>query len=307
MSQSSNAHATKDKPLFGKLVIGLIRLLSHFSLKNQQRVGSALGRFLSWFPNYNRNVVRANLKQAYPDLTDAERKQLELKVLQENAKGFAELGAVWEWPIERLLPYIHEVHGYELLDQAFSKHKGVIMLSPHFGCWEAVAVYLSNTYDFTFLYQPQSLPTIENYIVKARSRVDTSTPAPTNIKGVRLMFQRLKENKMVGILPDQDPGESGGIHAPFFGYPARTMTLVSKLAAKAQCDVLFIVAERLPNGEGFDLHIFPADSEVASTDELTAATALNRGVEKVAAINPAQYLWTYKRFRHPPKNVKDLY
>lgn len=296
-----------DKPMLGKLFIGLLRFFSLFSLKTQHRIGAALGRFLSWFPNYNREVVRANLKQAYPNLSDVERKALTLKTLQENAKGFVELGAVWEWPIEQILPYIRQVHGHELLDQAFSKNKGVIMLTPHFGCWEATAIYLSTTYDLTFLYQPQALPTIEEYIVKVRSRVETSTPAPTNLKGVRLMFQKLKENKMVGILPDQDPGESGGIHAPFFGYPARTMTLVSKLASKAQCDVLFIVAERLADGKGFDIHIFPAEGEIGAKDELTATSALNKGVEKVIAINPSQYLWSYKRFRHPPEGVEDIY
>ena len=112
---------------------------------------------------------------------------------------------------------------------------------------------------------------------------------------------------MVAILPDQDPGKSGGIHAPFFGHPARTMTLVSKLANKTKAEVLYIVGERLEKGKGFAVHILPADDDIASKDELIAATALNRGVERCVSINPSQYLWSYKRYRHPPEGVEDIY
>jgi len=85
------------------------------------------------------------------------------------------------------------------------------------------------------------------------------------------------------------------------------MTLVSKLGKVAGGEVLFIAGERLPNGEGFDLHIFPAESGVIDPDELKATTALNRGVEACVEINPTQYLWSYKRYRHPPEGVKDIY
>lgn len=300
------ADAKSEKAWLGKLFKFLIISLSKFSLKNQQRIGAGLGRFLSWFPNYNRDVVRANIRQVYPELSEAEQQKLALKSLQENVKSFAELGAVWGWEMPRVLPLIRQVHGEALIAQAFEKNKGVVMLSPHFGCWEMTSLYLTQNYDLTFLYQPPEVKSIEDFVSEVRAR-SGGTPAPTDMRGVKMMFKALRDNKMVGILPDQDPGDSGGIHAPFFNTPARTMTLVSKLAAKAQCDVLFIVGERLPNGEGFDIHVFPAEEDVRSKEENIATAALNRGVEKCVAIQPTQYLWSYKRFRHPPAGVRDIY
>lgn len=290
----------------GSVFKGLITFLSWFSLANQQRIGSALGRILSWFPNYNREVVRANLKAVYPDLSADEHKALVLKTLQENAKSFAELGAIWDWPMDKVVSLVRTVHGEHLIEEAFTKNKGLIMLSPHFGCWEITSLHVLQKYDVTFLYQPPENKSVENFMFEVRSR-SGGTPAPTDIGGVKIMFKALKNNQIVGILPDQDPGESGGIYAPFFNRPARTMTLVSKLAAKAQCDVLFIVAERLPNGQGFDLHVFPADAAIASKDEQLGTQALNQGVEQCIAINIPQYLWTYKRYRHPPEGVTDIY
>ena len=298
--------SSKQRLWLGKAFKGLIGFLSKFSLANQQRIGSALGRFLSWFPNYNRDVIRINLKTAFPHLSADEHHNLALQTLQENVKSFAELGAIWGWPIEQVFPLIKQVHGEELIAQAFAKNKGVIMLSPHFGCWEITSLYLTQTYDLTFLYQPPDNKGVEDYISEVRAR-SGGTPAPTDMRGVKMMFKALKDNKMVGILPDQDPGDSGGIHVPFFKHPARTMTLVSKLAAKAQCDVLFIVGQRLPDGQGFDLHVFPAEEAIRSGDEVLATEALNRGVEACVAIDPSQYLWSYKRYRHPPEGVMDIY
>lgn len=295
-----------DKAWLGKLLKILIKIFSWFSLKNQHRIGVGLGNLLFWIPGKTRKIVSANIKVAYPNLSPKEHKKMILKCLQDNVKIFTELGAVWGWPIKRLLPLVRHVYGEELIAQAFAKNRGVIMLTPHFGCWEITSLHVCQNYDLTFLYQPPEIKSIEDFVSEVRERAG-GTAVPTDIRGVKQMFKTLKNNKMVGILPDQDPGSYGGNHAPFFGYPARTMTLVSKLAARAKCDVLFMVGERLPNGKGFDLHVFPAEEGINSKDDLVATTALNKSVEACIAIQPTQYLWTYKRYRQPPEGVEDIY
>ena len=44
--------------------------------------------------------------------------------------------------------------------------------------------------------------------------------------GVLQIQRTLKNGDLVGILPDQDPGEEGGILAPFFSKEVNTMTLL---------------------------------------------------------------------------------
>ena len=46
--------------------------------------------------------------------------------------------------------------------------------------------------------------------------------------------------------------------APFFGVPALTMVLLSRLARSTGATVLFAFAERLPRGGGFCLHFLEA-------------------------------------------------
>ena len=56
--------------------------------------------------------------------------------------------------------------------------------------------------------------------------------------GVLQIQRTLKNGDLVGILPDQDPGEEGGILAPFFNKEVNTMTLLVRLAKKHNAQVL---------------------------------------------------------------------
>ena len=122
-----------------------------------------------------------------------------------------------------------------------------------------------------------------------------------------MLYQALKNNGLVGILPDQDPGENGGQFAPFFGVQTNTMTLLSRLAQKSGATVLCVWAERLSGSRGFVLHFSPVADDIYSDDMLTSVTALNQAVEAAICQIPAQYQWGYKRFRTRPVGAAPLY
>jgi len=65
--------------------------------------------------------------------------------------------------------------------------------------------------------------------------------------------------------------------------------------------VLFAWCERIGDGAPqFALHIEPADSAIASADVPQALAAMNAQIERIARRDPAQYQWTYKRFKARP-------
>lgn len=290
----------------GKVVIALLKVFSWMPLRLNHAVGASIGYLLWWLPNSVKRVSSLNLAVAFPELNPKEHQKLLKASLLELGKTATELGAIWMWPAEKVLQTIRVVEGEAHLQKAFDQGKGIIVLSPHIGAWEVVGLYLAQTYPMTILYRPPNLASMETFMTQVRER-GGATLVPTDLSGVKKLRQALRRNEMIGILPDQDPGQSGSVYAPFFGHPARTMVLVSKLAAKAQSDVVFIYAERLAKGQGYRLHIQPADAAVGSSDERLAASALNQGVEQGVALLPAQYQWSYKRYRHPPEGVKDIY
>lgn len=295
-----------QKAFQGKLILGLLRFFSWWSLATNHRMGAAIGWLLWKLPSHPKRIASINIEKAFPYLAEHQRQRLLKKHLIELGKTTTEFGAVWFWPPEKTLQYIRGVSGESYIEEAFANGQGVMVLSPHIGCWEVVGLYLAQNYPMTILYRPPNIPYLETFMTKVRQRAG-ATLVPTDLSGVKRLRQALRNNELVGILPDQDPGASGGVYAPFFNHPARTMVLVSKLAAKSHCRVLTIVAERLADGEGYHLHITPAEAGVESRDESVATTALNRSVEKCAKKFPAQYQWNYKRYKHPPEGTPDVY
>jgi len=124
---------------------------------------------------------------------------------------------------------------------------------------------------------------------------------------VKALLQALKRGEVIGILPDQDPTEGQGVFAPFLGQPAYTMVLASRLSGRGNARAFLTFAERLPRGQGFRLHFIPAEADFYSADVDISAAALNRGVEACIHIAPAQYQWSYKRFRKRPEGMKGVY
>ena len=90
------------------------------------------------------------------------------------------------------------------------------------------------------------------------------------------------------------------------GIQTHTGVMTSRLIQKTGAKVVFAVCERRPKGK-YKLHIVPAEDAIYSPDSKTSLTALNRGVEKCIAIDPAQYLWAYTRFRTRPEGEPPVY
>ena len=304
-SQKSLRAKTKQAWL-GKLIKGLVVLFSWMPLRLNQAFGQAIGTMLWWIPNTNKRITLINLKLAFPELPEAQRVLLAKQSLLHVGMMVTELGPAWCWPESKLSPLIKEIKGQHYLDEALAHQKGVLFLAPHIGSWEMIGPYLSAKYPSTFLYRPPNIQGLEHFMVESRGRFGAAL-APTDMRGVRTLIKALKHHQVSAILPDQDAGEKGGLHAPFFGHPARTMTLASKLIQKTKSPFLFIVFERLPKAQGYCAHFLPAEPEIASQDEECATAALNRGVESCIKIVPEQYLWSYRRFRKPPKGIKSPY
>lgn len=240
-------------------------------------------------------------------MSDAEREVLVKQSLIETMKTGCELGLAWYAPVQSGISKIRNVVGMDLIERAMTNGRGVIVLAPHLGNWEIGGNYLSQYGATTYLYKPPTLKGLEEFMIRVRSRAGASL-APTNRKGVAQLVKALERAEIVGILPDQEPKDDGGVFAPFFGHQALTMTLVAKLAARTGALVVTMVARRLEESKGFDLVFEAADEKVSDEDLVVATTAMNRSVEKCVLSAVAQYQWEYRRFkRQPDKTRNSLY
>ena len=278
---------------------GFLQLCAWLPLAVVQAIGSLFGIAMNLFPTRMRDTTRKNLQQCFPDLSDREVRQLTARSLRETARTALEMGKCWLLPLEKVLSMIRDVEGLEVLQQAQEQGNGVILLAPHLGNWEVFGYYFTEQLPATFMYQPPKNPFFDKMIKAARSRGNARL-APTNRQGVAALLKTLKSGEMVGLLPDQEPGEDGGEFADFFGTPALTMTLVSRLVEKTDARVICGFARRLPGGKGFKLIIKAADPLIYEADLGRSVTGLNRSVENCVREAVDQYQWEYKRFKRRP-------
>ncbi len=258
-------------------------------------LGALLGR-LAWLLDTDaRKVTEINLQLCFPDMPDQERRILARQSLVETGKQLTESAWIFHRPIEQMLARIQPGIGQDLHAEVRASAKGLIMISPHIGNWELCTLPLSQAAPFTYFYRSPRKQGMGQRLVQWRTHLG-GQPATLDAAGIRKAMTLLKQGGTLGILPDQEPDADNGQFAPFFGEPALTMTLLSKLARKHDTQLLFCVAERLPHGKGWKMHYLPADPQIASTNLAEATAALNRGVEQCIALCPAQYLWDYKRF-----------
>lgn len=258
------------------------------------RVLHALGAAAGWVtyrasPTYARRL-RENLISSGV-CAGANREALVKQNIADTGKGALELAAFWFAPDASIQRW-SQSDSWTVVERARQPGQGVIFLTPHLGGFEISALYVARRTPLTVLYRPPKLRWLEPLMIEGRSRTGAKV-APANLRGVRLFYKALQRGEAVGLLPDQTPGVGEGAWADFFGRPAYTMTLVSRLQKATGALLVMAHAERLQRGAGYRFHfeVLPAEG----FDE----AALNRAVETVVRRCPAQYLWGYNRYKVP--------
>ncbi|MDO8961028.1 MAG: lysophospholipid acyltransferase family protein [Methylophilus sp.] len=263
------------------------RLLARLSLPTLHRLGACLGRILFWISSSSATIQRRNLLQS--NLAQTNLEAMLRANAEESGKSLIETLAIWQQNHEVLLQQVKQVHGWEQVNAALEAKKGVIFLTPHMGCFEIASIYYGSLHPVTVMYRPSKIKWLQNMMDTGRARSGV-TLAEANTAGVRKLMHALKRGEAIGILPDQIPAEGEGEWAPFFGKPAYTMTLASKLAVKTGATVMMAFGERLADGLGYALHLTKVDS-------IATAALLNQAIEKQIAQKPEQYLWQYNRYK----------
>lgn len=274
---------------------GLMRALSWLPLPALHGLGWLLGTLAAYLPLDVRRDTEVNLRLCFPDWNARARRRLLKQALRESAKGMLEMTAFWYWSPQRLDGLVREAEGEELLLDAAAAGRGVMVAVPHLGAWELLGLRFSQRVPLHMMYRPPRQPALDPLLRTARGRFGGRSH-PATPAGIRQIYKALVQGEVVAILPDQEPrGE--GVYAPFFGVDAKTMTLLPKLARRAEVPVLLGYAIRLPWGRGYRVRFRPAPAAVADRDLETATAALNAAIETCAHEALPQYQWTYRRFR----------
>lgn len=275
------------------MLVRLFRLLSVLPLPVLHGMGVALGWLVYLASPSYRKRMRDNLRLAgYRALLPA--------AVAEAGKNILELPFVWCARSERVLRTAR-IEDWDVVQSALDAGRGIIFLTPHLGCFEILAQKVSTMTPLTVMYRPPKQAALKPLVEGARAR-DTMGLAPATLSGVRTLLKKLRQGEPIGILPDQVPQEGEGVWADFFGKPAYTMTLPAKLHQMTGAPIILAYGERLPRGRGYALRFVRFDGALEGPPE-QQARAINAGMEQLIARCPAQYFWSYNRYKAPDDAV----
>ena len=274
-------------------MILLFRILSRLPLACLHRLGAVLG-WLAWLasPTYRRHM-RENMVLA---LGVAGARRARAAAIAHAGRSALELPKIWLRPLDEVASRVLKVSGWELFEAANRDGKGILFLTPHLGCFEITAQYVSSFAPVTVLYRPPKQAWLQTLIETGRARAQLHIAA-ADLSGVRTLLKAFRRGEAVGMLPDQAPRSGEGRWLDFFGKPAYTMTLAGKLS-ESSATVIVVWAERLPGGAGYHFHLQQPMQTISGTVE-ERAQQINREIEHLIQQCPEQYLWGYNRYKKP--------
>lgn len=262
---------------------------------------SDLLSFLNWhLIGYRKDVVLGNLRIAFPEKTEAERQQIARDFYRNFTDMLVESIKVISMD-ERSLQrrYLSNPEAVERIERLGDR---VHLHAMHNFSWEIVNHGIARDLQIPFMavYMPITNPHLERIFRKVRQRYGTILIPATAFKTNFRQFE--KANYALALVADQNPGSPGHAYwANFFGKPAPFVRGPERAARARELAVVF--GHFFPVRRGvysFDCEVVTTNAAELPEGELTRAYV--RYVESRIRKQPANYLWSHRRWKHAWKD-----
>jgi Kdo2-lipid IVA lauroyltransferase/acyltransferase len=278
-------HFGRYLPLWSALVV--------LRWRNFDRRARGLGTTCAWIMRWFAPAqwrIAGNVMRVFPDISRRDRIALGQAMGREMGQTLFEI-----YHIAQFHQQYHKFHasgpGLAALKLAQAQGRGAIILSGHFGQWEAVrAVIKMHAMECGAVYRPHRNRHYERRML-AGIKAGGQPILPVGAQGTRELVRHLRAGGIMAILLDEYYGQ--GAMLPFLGQPARTSLAAAQLALKY--DLLLIPAYgiRRADGTGFDV-VFEAP--IAHDHAETMTGAFNDSLSARIRKDPAQWYWLLRRW-----------
>jgi Kdo2-lipid IVA lauroyltransferase/acyltransferase len=263
--------------------------------------GRALGLLAYAVAGRRRKVAQVNLQLCMPQLSARERNTVVRHHFEFYARSFLERFIAWQCTPDRLRSLV-QISGMEHFESM--RGKPVIILAPHFLGLDTGGMRIQLDVQVSSMYSKQSNPVLDEVTLKGRTRFNNPILFSRQ-DGLLPAVRHLRSGTPLYFLPDMDLGPRDAVFSSFFGVPAATVTSVSRLAKLTGATVLPVVTTL--HNKGYSLRFYPPWNDYPAADPQAAADYMNAFIEERVRENPAQYLWTHKRFKTRPPGEPAVY
>ena len=252
-------------------------------------LGATFAAVMRWFPPASRRFDR-EAKRVFPDMKRSARAKLGRDMGRQMGQTLFEIYHDHEFQTQ-----LHKFHGsgpgIAALKEANAAGKGAIIVSGHFGQWEAVrAVVKMNGMESGAVYRPHKNRHYERRIWSAIEAGGIPIMATGRV-GTKALVRHLREGGIVSILLDEKFAE--GVRLPFLGIDALTSLSAAQLALKYDLPMIPAYGIRREDGHSFRVEF---EAPIPHTDAITMTRAFNDSLSARILENPDQWYWMLRRW-----------
>ena len=288
------------------LVRAIVRLLAHVPLRPALALAGAVGRMAWFLARDTRRAMLAQLAIAFPEKTAAEREAIARASLVHLASLAAEVVTLPRWR-DQLAGYVRLAPGVEeLIRSAIARGRGLMYVTGHIGNWELMAQRVPMLgFGAVTIAKATADPGLNALIERTRAEGGVETLWREDPSTARAMIRCFKQNKMLGLLIDQDTRVQG-VFVPFFGRPAHTPRAPSDLAIRFRAPVIVGTCRRRgPRpGDGHEVTAvevaYDPDAPDRAAEALRLTAACTALLEDAIRRNPAEWVWMHERWKTTP-------
>lgn len=254
---------------------------------------------------YRRTVVLNNLRNAFPEKTDKERKQIARKFYRFFCDLFIETLKVIHVDTKEIHRRIYYSNP-DILDELYKQNKQVFFVTGHYGNWEWLATLEpTHPYHLATLYQPLQNKFFDRFFYDLRTKYGTD--AIPSHASIRAITGYRNENRLTTLcfLSDQSPQKHLiNYWTTFLNQDTPVYLGIEKLAKRYNTAVLYYEVRRIKRGY-YAVDITQITGNAAETADREITDRHVALLEQTIRRNPQYWLWSHRRWKYKRENVND--
>jgi KDO2-lipid IV(A) lauroyltransferase len=289
------------------VIASLLRLIALIPLGPAVRLGALAGGLCARLFGSTRRLALQHLALAFPEKTEAERAEIARRMFVHLGMSAMEVTSIRSFA-DRIDQYM-VMEGRELIQGGLARGKGIVFVTGHLGNWELMARAVARVgAPVSAVAKRGGDARLMGLIEGWRQDGAVTTLWREDASTARSLLRVFKENKVLGILVDQDTNVQG-LWVPFFGRPAWSPRAPADLALRTGAPILVGTSHRKSERPGDGLHFevteVPYDPKPADKEaEVLRITAACQAVlEEAIRRYPADWVWMHQRWKTQPAPV----
>jgi KDO2-lipid IV(A) lauroyltransferase len=282
----------------------VVLAMTCFGVRDNLTLAATLGDLMWAIDKKHRQRALDNIAASFPDLPEKQRRKLARESMHQFFALFVEVVFTpRQLRLETLARHVDLSDFSRTLRLLLDEHRGMMMLTGHYGNWEVLGYVLGLLgFETTSVARPLDNKHINAWLLNVREEqgqkiVDKKGATPD-------ITAAMDRHGTLGFIADQDAGKKG-LFVDFFGRPASTYKSIGLVAMQYEVPIVVGFARRRRGKFEFEVGIEDVIEPIDWQDQPDPLRYITqrytKAIEQFVSAAPGQYLWVHRRWKTQPR------